>query len=91
MRSEETQDLNTPRKHINRLSVKIKKAIAVVCTAALLAGTVPVISSSVITANAQNAIYARAVSSLNLRSGMGMHYKVVEVISKNASLVVLDR
>lgn len=91
MRSEETNGFKMLCKGIDRFSVKIKRTIAVVCTAALLVATVPVISSNVFTAHAQELIYVKATASLNIRSGAGMNYKVVEVVAKNSSLTVLDR
>lgn len=77
----------------HNLSVRMKRTLAVLCTAALIGTSVPVISAAVTGTQAQAAsqpIYARTTTSVNLRKGAGMNYQVIDVLGKNESLTVTD-
>lgn len=65
----------------------MKKAWTVACAAAVLAASVPMFS---MTAGAEAAVYAKPTSYLNVRSGAGMGYSVVRVISSDDSVTILD-
>lgn len=67
---------------------KLKKALAVLCAAAVIGTAVPVISLS---ANAQTTIYATTTAYLNLRKGAGMNYGVLKLIPNNSRVTVVDR
>ncbi|MBR2177483.1 MAG: SH3 domain-containing protein [Clostridia bacterium] len=68
---------------------KVKKAVAIACSAAVIAVSVPLISFSA--GAAQTAIYASTTAYLNLRSGAGTNYSVIKVIDKNATVTVVDK
>lgn len=67
---------------------KFRKSIAVICSVAVLASSVSLMS--MISVGAQSAIYASTTDYLNLRTGTGTNYKVLKVIPKNASVIIKD-
>ncbi len=77
------------RKNTNKKSIKkfAAGAVAVACSAALSLGLLPWSSMS---AFAQSPIYARTTDYLNLRTGRGTGYGVIEVLDDNAQVTVLD-
>ncbi|MDD6489540.1 MAG: SH3 domain-containing protein [Clostridia bacterium] len=66
---------------------KVQKSIALLCSAAVLATAVPVVS--MMSVGAESAIYASTTAYLNMRRGAGMDYSVIKVIPQNTSVRVL--
>lgn len=66
----------------------LRKILATICSAAVMLTAVPLAS---LTTFAQTDITAVTLEKLNLRKGAGMNYDVVEVLTQNAPLTVLDR
>ena len=69
----------------------IKKAAAVFFSAAVITAGLPAVTSTVLSAQAQDAIYAKSTASLNIRQGAGMNYSILSTISKDADLTVIDK
>ena len=67
---------------------KVQKSVALLCSAAVIATAVPVVS--MMSVGAQSAIYASTTDYLNMRKGAGMGYSVIRVIPKNTSVQVLS-
>ena len=66
----------------------LRRAFAVICAAAVIGTSIPLVS---ISAGAQTAIYASTTAYLNLRKGAGTNNAVVKVLEKNAKVTVLER
>ena len=66
----------------------LRRIIAVVCTAALIGTSIPLLS---VTAGAQSEIYAKTTADLNLRKGLGTDYAVLKVLDNNTTVTVVDK
>ena len=76
---------------IGKLDLKVRRALAVLCTAALIGTCIPAISASVAHAANQTAITANTTSELNIRSGAGMTYSILKCINKDSQVNVIER
>lgn len=68
---------------------KFQKSVALLCSAAVIAATIPIVS--MMSVSAQSAIYASTTDYLNLRKGAGMGYSVIKVIPVNQTVTVVDK
>ena len=73
---------------VRKTQHKVQKTIALLCSAAVIATAVPLVSTAGV--GAQSVIYAATTDNLNLRKGAGMSYSVVKVIPKNTTVTVID-
>lgn len=66
---------------------KLRRIIAVACTAALIGISIPLLATNV---GAQDLIYAQTTAELNLRKGTGTDYAVLKVLGNNTTVTVID-
>lgn len=66
---------------------KLKKAVTVLFSAAVVATTIPIISMS---ANAQSAIFAKTTDYLNLRNGASANSSVIDVLNNGSEVEILE-
>ena len=66
---------------------KLRRIIAVACTAALIGISIPLLATNV---GAQDLIYAQTTAELNIRKGTGTDYAVLKVLGNNTTVTVID-